>query len=379
MPILEVLVQSTGLIGVTPKWVYIATDDTISQVTATGYLNQTVQAGYTFNESDMALVSTKTTPTATEIDVDVLNISYSNGNWSLVTTGSPGDVSLPTIANNIIVSTNTAGALANLTGTAINAGSLQAGLSGTAGALISFPSTASKGSLVVQGVANTGNTTTTISNAAMGQASVVSIPDPASATARFMVGATATPFVSGNIPKASGTGGLMVDSGTSASSLVVNGGAITASSLTFDPTTSGIIGTTTVDDASEGVVGEYLSSVVLGASGVSLTTNTPADLTHISLTAGDWDVWGNIFFVPTDTSLVDAFAWISNTSATEPDNAYITGIAVATGTISANGFSTAVQINRISIAITTSVYISAKAIFGGTCAMSGAIYARRAR
>jgi hypothetical protein len=37
--------------------------------------------------------------------------------------------------------------------------------------------------------------------------------------ARFLVGATATPFVSGNFPVASGTGGLMIDSGVAATNL----------------------------------------------------------------------------------------------------------------------------------------------------------------
>ena len=42
---------------------------------------------------------------------------------------------------------------------------------------------------------------------------MVSIPDPVNALARLMIGATATPFVSGNFPIASGTGGLFIDSG----------------------------------------------------------------------------------------------------------------------------------------------------------------------
>ncbi len=68
---------------------------------------------------------------------------------SLIEINAPGDVVLPTIANHIIVSTNVNGALANLTGTAINNGSIQAGLSGTAGTLISYPATGGKGSLHV--------------------------------------------------------------------------------------------------------------------------------------------------------------------------------------------------------------------------------------
>src|SRR3990167_82254 len=70
---------------------------------------------------------------------------------------------------------------------AASAGDITAGSSGNAGFVSSFPTTAAKGSLQLAAVDNTGNTITTISNAAMGQASVVSIPDPAAATANFCI------------------------------------------------------------------------------------------------------------------------------------------------------------------------------------------------
>lgn len=213
MPILNLQTTAqTGLVGTVPYPIYIQTNDTYATVTTAGYLTKAKQEGFTFSNQQMALVYTSD-------DGPVwLQVVVSGSVVSLQEITSPGDVVLPTIANHFIVSTNTTGTLANLTGTAINNGSIQAGLSGTAGTLISYPGTASKGSLIVAGVNNTGNTNTTISNVAMGQASVVSIPDPANAIGRFVVGATATPFVSGNFPVASGTGGLMIDSGASPSS-----------------------------------------------------------------------------------------------------------------------------------------------------------------
>lgn len=77
----------------------------------------------------------------------------------------------------------------------VDAGNVSAGLAagGTAGTFVSYSATGSKGSLILAAVANTGNTNTTISNAAMGQASVISIPDPGAATANFVLDAgTAT-------------------------------------------------------------------------------------------------------------------------------------------------------------------------------------------
>ena len=51
--------------------------------------------------------------------------------------------------------------------------------------------------------------------------------------------------------------------------------------------TGGIVGTTTNNNAAAGCVGEYVSSAIEYASRVSLTTSTPANVTSISLTAGD--------------------------------------------------------------------------------------------
>lgn len=96
---------------------------------------------------------------------------------------------------NIILSTSgsaqtIAGGLTVSTGNVnVSAGNVVAGASGAAGTVTSFPATASKGSLILAAVNNTGNTNTTISNAAMGQASVISIPDPGAATANFVLDA----------------------------------------------------------------------------------------------------------------------------------------------------------------------------------------------
>lgn len=64
---------------------------------------------------------------------------------------------------------------------------LDAGASGTAGTVDIFPTTASKGKLILSAVANDGDTNVTLTNAAMGQASVISIPDPGAATANVVL------------------------------------------------------------------------------------------------------------------------------------------------------------------------------------------------
>ena len=97
----------------------------------------------------------------------------------------------PTIANHIATYTGVGGTLGEDASTAINGGNIQAGLSGTAGYLASFPSTALKGSLRLTAVANTGDTLVTVSNAAHGQATVYSIPDVGAATGGILVSTSA--------------------------------------------------------------------------------------------------------------------------------------------------------------------------------------------
>lgn len=84
---------------------------------------------------------------------------------------------------------DTAGTIDDTAGTVQNDGSIQAGKSGVAGSLISFPVTALEGSLILAAVSNgAGNFTTTISNAAsVGQSQVISIPDSGAATANFLL------------------------------------------------------------------------------------------------------------------------------------------------------------------------------------------------
>lgn len=217
MPILNIQIGQTGLVGVIPRVVYIYTNDTLAAVTTAGYLNLSVQNGFAFAESDMALVTTKTTPNATTTQVAWLELSHSaSTGWSLVPTGSPGSVVLPTIANHLATYTNVTGGLSEDPATAISGGNIQAGLSGTAGFLSSFPSTAAKGSLRLTAVANTGDTLVTISNALHGQASVYSIPDSGSSTANLILSkTTGTQHIT--------VGGLQVDAGVITSGISTGG------------------------------------------------------------------------------------------------------------------------------------------------------------
>lgn len=209
----------TGLASVNPEVIYILTSDTYATVTTTGYLTQQAQQGFTFNNQQMALVYTSDDgPAWFKVVITYSGATVLNTVVSLVPAVVPGEVTLPTIINHIIVSTDTVGTLANLTGTAINNGSIQAGKSGTAGTLISFPATGANGSLILAAVNAGGAFNTTISNGTTGQSQVVSIPDSGATTANFIISKFAT-------TQHVTVGALQVDAGVVSSGISTGGTA----------------------------------------------------------------------------------------------------------------------------------------------------------
>lgn len=213
----------TGLASVNPEVIYILTSDTYATVTATGYLTAQKQQGFTFNNQQMALVyTTDDGPVWLKVVITYSGATILNTVVSLVEPSSPGSVTLPTIANHLIVSTNTVGTLANLSGVAINNGIIQSGLAagGFVGGFIAYPTTTASGFLELLPVVNaSGNFNTIISNAAaVAQSQTITIPDVGAATGQFVAKTAA--FVSGNFPQNSGTAGLVIDSGLAVSNIV---------------------------------------------------------------------------------------------------------------------------------------------------------------
>jgi len=67
------------------------------------------------------------------------------------------------------------------------AGNITSGSSGDAGTFIGFPATAANGTFIISPVDAGGAFNTTLSNSAMGQSSVISIPDPGASTANILL------------------------------------------------------------------------------------------------------------------------------------------------------------------------------------------------
>lgn len=213
MAILDIVTSFIGETGILPSEAVINTTDTEATVLTAGYLNKAVQNGASFALPCIAKVSTRTSPTAVP-QVGWYQVSHVGANWSLIPAGSPGDVVLPTIANHIAVYTNTTGGLSEDAATAINGGNIQAGLSGTAGTLASFPATAANGKLIVKGVDAGGAFDTTISNGTMGQSTVYTLGDIGAATGNIPVSTSAIRVKS--VAGAAAAGGAAAQSFTDA-------------------------------------------------------------------------------------------------------------------------------------------------------------------
>lgn len=144
-----------------------------------------------------------------------------------------------------------------------------------------------------------------------------------------------------------------------------------------------LVGTTTNNNAAAGSVGEFKSSSIPVGSAVSLSSGAAADITSISLTAGDWDVWGNVITNPASGTTTGAMqSWIGTTSATIPTlpngGAYIRDDFL--GANANNFFAWYVGTLRLSLSTTTTVYLSTQINFGvSTMSAYGFLGARRVR
>jgi hypothetical protein len=149
-------------------------------------------------------------------------------------------------------------------------------------------------------------------------------------------------------------------------------------------TTPDIIGTAAVGNANAGSVGEYVSSIIASGSAVSMTTGTSVNLTSISLTAGDWDVWGSMFFVSAATTnitqLLGGFSLVSASLSLVADRCGIT--AYGSSGIVPGVFNCGIPMfqGRLNVSSTTTVYLIGQPSFTvSTLTAWGSLQARRVR
>lgn len=139
-----------------------------------------------------------------------------------------------------------------------------------------------------------------------------------------------------------------------------------------------IKGIGTIANATAGYVGEYVTA---NASGVTLSSAIPANVTSISLTAGDWDVGSEIGFAgAAGTTAVTLLGGINTTTASfpgAPDPSFLQINAAFTASTT-QFFPLGVK--RYLLSTTTTVFLVGQANFSvSTMTGSGVIWARRIR
>lgn len=140
-----------------------------------------------------------------------------------------------------------------------------------------------------------------------------------------------------------------------------------------------IQGVTNGSNAIAGSVGELISSVISSGSAINLPNNTPTNVIVLSLSAGDWDVHGNVSVTGSANNINGAGAWISLISASIPDESLYSALVSSTNNIFTRIYLPTPYV-RLSLTTTTSVYLSAQAGFSpGSANACGGIYARRIR
>jgi hypothetical protein len=155
---------------------------------------------------------------------------------------------------------------------------------------------------------------------------------------------------------------------------------ISATGLITPSATVGIAGTTTNNSAQAGSIGEEIETVISSGSPVTLTTTIVNTVASIPLTAGDWDVSGEVWVNVGTGGATLMQAAISATTGV-PTNA----TSGSRNLLQASLTASTIQIiplrpARVSLSGSASYFLLASMNFpSGSCSAYGNIWARRAR
>jgi hypothetical protein len=160
----------------------------------------------------------------------------------------------------------------------------------------------------------------------------------------------------------------------------VNAMSVLPTGIIAMPQAGGVMGMNGTTSAVAGVVGEYVTAQVLIGAPAALTSAVLANITVISLTAGDWDVEGIVDYLPAATTNITTLTTGSTTVAGTlgAQDTYVSDFIG--GVPGAINYGEIIPKTRLLLTATTNVYLVASANFTvSTCAAAGRIVARRMR
>lgn len=140
-----------------------------------------------------------------------------------------------------------------------------------------------------------------------------------------------------------------------------------------------LAGVTNGSDAPAGQIGEIIAANITAA--VTLTTGVAINIGSIALTAGDWDVQGEIWYAAGSTTLGSLQAAIGNASATVPAATSIaTARTIINNAMTAGAAQTVpIRACRVSLSTPATYFLVSNQAFTGALTATGNIWARRAR
>jgi hypothetical protein len=162
---------------------------------------------------------------------------------------------------------------------------------------------------------------------------------------------------------------------TSAGNAASNASAAASSATSAAASASAAASPSGVIDGSNAAAGKVGQVITNQQTGVSLTSGTPANLTSITLTPGDWDIFGTALLSNTGVNITLSFAGFNTTSASLPSFPNVMRIETQGGTTSMQNGVPSVRYN---VTVNTVIYLVGQATFStGTSTGSGFIRARR--
>jgi hypothetical protein len=149
-----------------------------------------------------------------------------------------------------------------------------------------------------------------------------------------------------------------------------------------------LVGVTDGSAAAAGNIGEYLSSIKTVSAGVAIVNSTATQITSLTLTAGDWDLWGEVVFDnPVGGAATFSYgeAAIWTTTAAFPTTSQFPADAAdyaqeETPTGNNTGITLQLGPVRVSITTNTTYFLNAESVYSATSQkVGGALRARRRR